>query len=189
MIKTTPALAARVDRDGDGIFNEIDDPVNPEPYIDPYNMIFGIGYVNEPDDPFYYSALTVLEPGRYIRLIALMDKPQDNYMVLEVDYIDIYPGDPSYFSLASPGVINQEEGGVWQTPPTPVTTFRYGLDIDETPQPIRQHYDNGIFGCYPVEGTNPDGDPACLYPESEAIPAELSPSPIDAVYFPEMKQD
>ncbi len=103
-------------------------------------------------------------------------------MVLE-EYDDIAP-DTSYFYFAFPGVVNQEVNGVWQTP-TPMTTFRYGLDIDGiTHIPIRQHYSEAFFRCYPVQGTDPYGNPVCYYPESEAIPAELLPSPIDTVYFP-----
>jgi hypothetical protein len=187
-IKNTPALAALVDLDSDGIFNEIINPDGPnEPYIDPYNMTFGIGYMSDPPgsgSTFYYSAHTQdLQPGRHIRLIALMDKPQDNYLVLEVAN-NVFP-DTQYFNMTSPGVINHEDNGVWQTPPTPMIPFRYGLDIDGiTHIPIRQHYKIVVFGCYPAEGTDPDGNPVCSYPESETIPAELLPSPIDTVYFP-----
>ncbi len=74
-IKTTPALAARVDFDHDGIFNETG-----EPYIDPHPATFGIGYLKNPpgqSNPFTYSAITALQQGRHIRLVVLVDKPQD----------------------------------------------------------------------------------------------------------------
>ncbi len=148
-------------------------------------MTFGIGYLSEPPstgDTAYYSAITAVQPGRHIRLVVLMDKPQDNYLVLE-ESDAIFS--TAYFYGASPGVVNQEASGVWQTPPTPVETFRYGLDIDGVTQiPIRQHFKMLLFNCQPVEGTDPYGSLVCSYPESEAIPAELSPSPIDTVYFP-----
>jgi hypothetical protein len=181
VIKTTPALADRVDLDHDGVFNEISEG---EDYIDPYPVTFGIGYLKEPPgpvNPFTYSAITVVQPGRHIRLIALMDKPQDNYLVIEGTNVMF---GTAYFYDAFPGVVNQEENGIWQTP-TPLETFRYGLDIDGITQiPIRQHFNMTFFRCYPVEGTDPYGNPVCYYPESESIPAELLPSPIDTVYFP-----
>ncbi len=177
-IKTTPALAAMVDLDHDGVFNETG-----EPYIDPHPVTFGIGYLKNPpgqSNPFTYSAITEVQPGRHIRLVVLVDKPQENYLVLEES--DVVMG-TSYYYFAPPGVVNQEEDGIWQTP-TPMITFRYGLDIDGITQiPIRQHFYTGVLKCYPV-GTDPYGNPACGYPEQEAIPAELLPSPIDAVYFP-----
>ncbi len=180
-IRNTPSLFDRVDLDNDLQINEVSEG---EPYIDPYPMTFGIGYLSEPPstgDTAYYSAITKVQEGRYIRLIALVDKPQDNYLVLE-ETDNIWGS--TYFYGASPGVVNQEASGVWQTP-TPVETFRYGLDIDGITQiPIRQHYSMAVFGCYPVEGTDPYGSLVCSYPESEAIPAELSPSLIDTVYFP-----
>jgi hypothetical protein len=59
------------------------------------------------------------------------------------------------------------------------------FDIDGITQiPLRQHNDVTYFLCHPVEGTDPDGNPVCNYPDSEAIPAELSPFPVDTVYFP-----
>ncbi len=166
-----------MDFDDDGVFNETSIG---EPYIDPHAMTFGIGYLSAPGpNPFTYSAITVVQQGRHIRLVVLVDKPQNNYLVLEES--DAVSG-TSYFYFASPGVINQEENGVWQTP-TPMTNFRYGID-GITQIPIRQHYYTGVLGCYPIGGTDPYGNPVCSYPESQAIPAQLLPSPIDTVYFP-----
>ena len=182
-IINTPSLFDRVDLDDDGQINEVSEG---EPYIYPHDMTYSIGYLSAPPvsgDPFDYSAITVVEAGRHIRLISLVDKPQDNYLALEEDD-DIVPW-TSFFYYTFPGVINQEVNGVWQSPPTPMISFRYGLDIDGSTQiPIRQHSHNDFFGCYPMEGTDPYGNPSCYYPESEAIPAELSPSQIDTVYFP-----
>lgn len=179
-IRNTPAYAARVDLDHDTVLNETNEG---EPYIDPFPMSFGIGYRSVPPEQggtFYYSAITTVQNGRHIRLITLMDKPQDNYLVL-VESDDIYG--MSYFYNASPGVVNQEVEGVWQTP-TPMITFRYGLDVDGiTHIPIRQHHKMALFGCYPQEGIDPYGNPVCSYPEAESIPAELSPSLIDTVYY------
>jgi hypothetical protein len=174
-IKADTELADRVDIDGDGIFNETG-----EPYIDPHPVTFGIGYLNGPPgpaNPFTYSAITALQSGKHIRVIALFDKAVDNYMALEKD--DNIDTDAQYFHFAFPGVVNQEENGVWQMP-TPITTFRHDIDG----RPIRQHFKTAFFRCYPVEGTDPDGNPVCVYSESEAIPAELLPSTIDTVYFP-----
>ncbi len=178
-IRTTPQYADRVDFDHDTVLNP---PDIGEPYIDPYAMTFGIGYLSAPGpNPFTYSAITVVQQGRHIRLVVLVDKPQNNYLVLEES--DAVSG-TSYFYFASPGVVNQEENGVWQTP-TPITTFRYGLDIDGITQiPIRQHFKTNLLRCYPIEGTDPYGNPVCSYPEAEAIPAELLPSLIGTVYFP-----
>jgi hypothetical protein len=178
-IKTTPALADRVDLDHDGVFNEISEG---EDYIDPYPVTFGIGYLKDPPgpvNPFTYSAITVVQPGRHIRAVVLVDKPQNNYLVFEVTNVMF---GTAHFYDAFPGVVNQEENGIWQTP-TPITTFRYGLD-GITQIPIRQHFYTGVLRCYPIGGTDPYGNPVCFYPESEAIPAELSPSPIETVYFP-----
>jgi hypothetical protein len=145
-----------------------------EPYVDPFPITFSIGYLSGPPQQgqtVYYSASITVHNGEHIRLIALMDKPQDNYLVLEAS--DAVSG-ISYYYITTPGVVNQEVDGIWQTP-TPLTTHRYGLDVDGiTHIPIRQHFYTGVLGCYPVY-TDPNGNRVCPYPEAESIPAELTP--------------
>ena len=178
-IQADPNLADLVDFDDDGVFNEIDIG---EPYIYPhYNMTLEIFYMNTfpPVDPVYLSATVLLPPGRHIRLILLVDRPDNNYVRLNWnDYLngDLYTG---YYDFAFDGVINQEVDGIWTAEP-PITEFRYGLDVDGITQiPIRQHFSTGLLSCQPA--SSPD---TCPYPEEEAIPAELLPYPV-TILFPQ----
>lgn len=161
-IKSDPNLKYLVDLDKDGIFNETG-ATPPEPYIDPYPMTFEVGYsgTNPPATPVISSAtVNNLYPGRYIRLIALVDE-WTNYLSLKVT-------DP----------INPE-------PKTYIGTFA-GVDYTSTPEKVfrdvDEHYNLGIVRCSPM-ATYPSGAKYCVYNDSEAItPPDLTPVQAEITY-------
>ncbi|MEW6419991.1 MAG: hypothetical protein AB1480_18060 [Nitrospirota bacterium] len=171
-IKADPDLAKLVDFNNNGIFNE-----DNESYIDPYPITYEITYMSEspPVNPVYTSAsVTNLPPGRYIRLIVLVDDEQmDNYGRLA--WLTTLPDrDPEVGDndFVFDGVTNQEMDGVWQSP-TPIITFRT----------VKQHFYTGILNCYPVAVDPATGVHHCPYPEEEAIPADPTPYPA-VISFP-----
>ena len=158
-IEGDSSLATLVDHDHDGIFNEIDIG---ESYIDPYDLIFDIGYMDDPASSTVPSlAAVTLPPGKFVRLIVLVDRPS-NYSRLTWTQ-GFRPGS-DYSNAAFAGAVNQETGGVWQTP-TPAETFRS----------VRQHSYVGVLECEPLETDPATGRHVCPYPESEAIPTDPTP--------------
>lgn len=168
-IKADPDLASLVDLNHNGILNEEN-----EPYIDPYPMTYEISYTPEspPIDPIYTSArVENLPSGRYIRLIILVDDE------LTVNYVRLTSFEPidsetGIDDFVFEGVTNQEDNGVWQ-PPTPAVTFRT----------VKQHFYTGILRCYPLAEDPVTGQHYCPYHEEDAIPADLTPYPIE-IFFP-----
>lgn len=166
-IRGSSTLRNKVDHDHDGILNEVSEG---EPYIDPYDVTFEIGYMRQspPIDPVYTSATVVLPAGRHIRLVALVDYPAYIRMGHIADIVPSY----DYSDLSFTGVINQVNDGQWQS--TPVTAFRYGLD-GLTEVPIRKHFAKGVLSCQPGYVDPQTGYTFCPYIEVQAIPADLLP--------------
>ncbi|MFZ3090790.1 MAG: hypothetical protein WA240_09245 [Nitrospirota bacterium] len=157
-IKNTPELARLVDLNRNGIFNE-----SGEPYIEPYYIDFKISYMSSlSQEPVGPLAEVQLSPGRYIRLIVLVDSKYNNYVrMAHSDFIDTTG---SYYNTTFEGVINQEwENGTWQTP-TPIITFRQ----------IRAHFYTGVLRCEPITYDPVTGIRYCPYPE-EPAPADTTP--------------
>ena len=80
------------------------------------------------------------------------------------------------------GAVNQTHANVWTA--TPTNTFRYWQTPEGTPAPIRQHFFAGILRCEPLRLDPATGNRVCPYPESEAIPAEMTPYPATNLLFP-----
>ena len=157
-IKNTPELARLVDLNRNGIFNE-----SGEPYIEPYYIDFKISYMSSlSQEPVGPLAEVQLSPGRYIRLIVLVDSKYNNYVrMAHSDFIDTTG---SYYNTTFEGVINQEwENGTWQTP-TPIITFRQ----------IRAHFYTGVLRCEPITYDPVTRITYCPYPE-EPAPADTTP--------------
>lgn len=176
-IKSTPSLAAEVDLDHDGVFNETE-----EPYIDPYPINLEIAYMGEtePLEPIVTSAIVEnIPPGRYIRLILLVDRQYGNYFKLSwSDDIDTSLADVEV-EFSSP-VTQSTVQGEWIS--TAVDEFRRGL-VEEVEQPIRQHTWQGVLRCKPFAVDPVSGAQTCCYNEEESIPADLTPYPAE-IYFP-----
>ena len=168
-IKEKPSLAHKVDYDRDNVFNEIQIG---EPYIDPVLNILTVSYMSSPDpqDPVNSLAAVTLPPGRYIRLLTLLDKETDNR--LRLTWSDgIYPD--AYHDFAFSGTVNQDEidqdGNTFFMFTTP-DMFRE----------IHQHFSQGVLNCEPPAGAH-----ECAYSEDEAIaPPDLMPYPLDNIFFP-----
>lgn len=164
-IKSNPDLAKLVDKDGDGIFNEISDPIKPEPYIDPYDIAFNISYMesSSPANPPISTATVVLPPGRYMRLIVLVDRKYNNHV--RMGWSDNIDTNNAKYDTLFEGIINQDINGVWQTP-TPVIIFRG----------IRQHFYTGLLRCEPLAYDPTTMITYCPYPkEEEPAPADTTP--------------
>jgi len=173
-IKGDPSLKAQVDLDHDGVINEPG-----EPYIDPHPMTYEIGYMAEPEPvepPFTVATVDNLPAGNHIRLIVLVDDElSPNY--LRLTWSDPIDSDVDTHDFDFLGVINEEQDGVWLLP-NPIIQFRHGLD-GTTQIPIQQHFYTGILRCYPVAIDPVTGYTYCPYTEEEAIPADLTPYPVD----------
>lgn len=155
-IRSDPDLTDFVDHDDDGYLNET---MEGEAYIDPYNVDFMIGYYGAypPTGLIFSATVDQLPPGRYIRLISIVDKLANNYLRMRWDNA-IYS--PDYLDFIIAGVQNEEVDGLFY--PTGVLNFRSR----------NEHFWQGVLGCDPMSGPN-----ACAYPENEAIPANLTPYP------------
>lgn len=177
-IKTDPTLAAQVDLNHNGIFNEPG-----EPYIDHDPTTFQVAFTDGPPAGPLTSAATALLPaGTYIRLITLVDRQANNVILLSwTSAVDAGLGS-AFFTFNS--VVNQADAnGVWQTP-TPEDTFRYWLGPDGiTQNPIIQNYSGGVLHCKPAVIDPVTGAHYCEYPEEEAIAADKTPYPA-TIYFP-----
>jgi hypothetical protein len=166
-IKASQSFADEVDLDHDGVFNETDIG---EPYIEPYLMTFEISYMGESppaDPPYTVARVDNLPPGRHIRLIVLVDDEiTGNYVSLtSYDPVDEEPGVDDFIFE---GVMNQEVNGIWQAP-TPANSLRN----------VKQHLYAGILQCKPLMVDHETGRRSCSYPDSETIPADLTPYPVD----------
>jgi len=164
-IENTSSLKELVDLNHNGILNEEE-----EPYISPYNITFDIGYAETSTvDTIYNTATVSLPPGRYTRLIILVDKEIGNY--LKVTYSDAIEPTSQYTTEFDGTYYQEDENGEFQTP-TPVEIFRT----------IRQQYSTGIVGCYPVAIDPNTGYHYCPYP-TEPEPDDKTPYPADYIYF------
>ena len=169
--KTLPDLQwfrNKVDLDHNGVFNEIE---KGEPYIDPQKTEYEIQYADSDSPEISAPVATVmLLPGRYIRLIVLVDRQTDNYV--RITSIDEFEGKPFFGDLKFQGAINQvDSDGVLEISPG-VDSFRS----------IRQHFHFGIINCDPWS-MDAEGNTWCVYPESEAIiPPDLSPYPVNIIF-------
>ena len=152
-----------------------------EPYIDPYELTYEIGYagVLPSRTKVLPSANITLPPGRHVRLLVLVDRKQPNYIRLTWTQT-IQPGTALTYATFQ-GAVNQTNADVWTA--TPPNTFRYWQTPGGTPAPIRQHFAVGILRCEPLM-TDAAGNRVCPYPESEAIPAEMTPYPVTNLLFP-----
>ncbi len=173
-IKGAPSLRSQVDLDHDGVINEPG-----EPYIDPHPMTYEIGYMAELEPlepPFTVATVDNLPAGNHIRLIVLVDDElSPNY--LRLTWSDSIDSDMDTQDFDFLGVINEELNGIWQTP-TQAEDFRHGLS-EGFQIPIRQHFHTGVLRCYPAAIDPVTGYTYCPYPEEEAIPADLTPHPVD----------
>lgn len=135
-------------------------------FIDPYTMNFSFAYLPESPPssaPVVVAAVTDLPPGRYIRLISLVDDElTENY--LRLAYTNPVDSDNGTYDFVFDGVVNQEHDGAWQTP-TATDDLRGSIG----------HLDQGILRCKPFSTDPATGWHVCAYPESEAIPANLAP--------------
>ena len=168
-IKVRPPLAHKVDYDRDNVFNEIDIG---EPYIDPVLNILTVSYMNEssPQEPVDSIAIVSLPPGRYIRLITLLDREDSNG--LRLSWSDgIYPD--AYHDFVFSGTVNQDE-----IDQDGNTFFRFSTT--DTFREIHQHFSQGVLNCEP-----PSAAHECTYSEDEAVtPLDLTPYPLDNIFFP-----
>jgi len=168
-IRSNPGYASYVDLDHDGIFNEVDQG---EPYIDPFNISVDIGYtyatgsVVEPAVPAQTVATAIIEPGKYIKLICLVDNVT-NTIIRFTQLPGVYPAaNEKYFDV--PEIVNQQFGSAWSA----------SNQVFES-RGIRNHFWQGGISC-----NNPVSDGACPdYPQIEAIPlSSMSPGPVTIFY-------
>lgn len=138
-------------------------------FIDPYTMHFTFAYLPEsppPSAPVVVASVTDLPPGRYIRMIALVDDELTaNY--LRLVYTNPVDSDSGTYDFVFDGVVNQERDGTWQTP-TATDDLRGSIG----------HLDQGVLRCKPYSIDPATGWHVCAYPEAEAIPANLTPHPM-----------
>lgn len=152
-IKADPELAALVDLDHDGVFSEV---AEGEAFIDPLDIIFDVSYSGTPSfSSASPSASINIAPGRYARLIVLVDRESSNFM--KIAWVD--PLGVSEWVESFDGTVSQDKDGIFSSV-TPITDFRS----------IRQHLDTGVLACQPYAFDPETGEQVCEYPEDEALP-------------------
>lgn len=161
-IKADPQLAALVDLDHDGVFSEF---AEGEAFIDQLDIIFDVSYSGTPSfSSSSPSASINIAPGRYARLIVLVDRESSNFMKIAWDGPQGALGWVESFN----GTVSQDKDGIFSSI-TPITDFRS----------IRQHFDTGVLACQPYAFDPETGEQVCEYPEDEALPLNnAAPTPI-----------
>ncbi len=162
-IMATPDLAGKVDLNHNGTCCETG-----ESYIKPYGIDYQIGFTDDPAaNAVTVAAVNQLPPGRYVRLIALVDGDlAENYA--QVVWSDPIDNDGTKFNAAFEGAVDQDYDGRIDTP---AETFRQA----------RQHFHLGTMRCTPL-AYDQQGNGHCVYNEAEAIPANLEPVGLDIVF-------
>jgi hypothetical protein len=137
-----------------------------EPYIKPFDIKYEIGFTADTSKTAPAVAMETLPPGRFMRLITLMDYEEDfNY--IEMKYSNHTGEQAGHIYRAFEGATYQDYNGEWIS--TPAGSFRS----------VRRHYHRGILGCKPPV-TDANGS-YCPYYEDQAIPANLTPFPAGIV--------
>lgn len=143
-----------------------------DPILQPFDSTFTISFS---DGSNWVPATTVdIPPTRYIRLIALVDP--DNYNYVNIGYT--FQGG-SYSAIDHfNGVVNQADSSGLYPTLTPVKTFRKSLSASGDYLPFYQHFTKTIFGCYPVQVYDVNGNGiSCPYAEDTAQPVP-DPTPV-----------
>lgn len=153
--------------------------LNDDLLLQPFGSTFTISFW----DGFAWSSATTVDipPAGHIRLIALVDSTDNNY----VNMAYTYQGDSSSSFFPFDGVVNQADQSGNYPPPTAVKTFRKWRSADGvTFIPFIQHFSKTVFGCYPVQTVDANGNQAsCPYPDDEAQPVEsLTPIPFTSIF-------
>ena len=169
-IKDNPDLARRVDRNGNGIYNET---WAEEPVLDPYPVTVQFGFSNEdpladPEAQVYSSGIIRdLRPGSYGRVVILTDADERHHLVKRVSSAwDMYDSILSFGDTIS----QEDPDGTWQT--TPLTERHRG---------VLQHAYSATYACYPEHD---GGGTQCPYlGDQRTVPSDLTPSPVE-IHFP-----
>jgi hypothetical protein len=163
-IMAAPNLAGRIDLNHNGTCCETG-----EPYIKPYGVDYQIGFTGDPAaNAITVASVNQLPPGRYIRLIALVDADLgENYA--QVVWSDPLDNDATKFNIFFEGATYEADEDGWID--TPAETFRLA----------RQHFHSGTVRCIPL-AYDQQGVGHCVYNEAEAIPANLEPVGLDIVF-------
>lgn len=106
-IKADPELAALVDLDHDGVFSEV---AEGEAFIDPLDIIFDVSYSGTPSfSSSSPSASINIAPGRYARLIVLVDRESSNFM--KIAWVD--PVGVSEWVESFDETVSQDKDGIF----------------------------------------------------------------------------
>lgn len=159
-IQNDDTLVELVDFNSNGTLNE-----EGEPYIDRQNIDINLAFYPG-GGPFseYAVTYTALAPGKYGRIILLIDEPQ---FTMAVRYTLSHNNSSILKNYSYPGVRNQfdNENDIYYFLPT---SFRG----------IYKHYGTHYYGCYPnYTGLTDDSWPDLAEEDKEPVPADpLAPA-------------
>ncbi|MBI5641508.1 MAG: hypothetical protein HZA17_13895, partial [Nitrospirae bacterium] len=166
-IMKEPALANYVDLNHNRISSEAG-----EPYIKPYDMAYRISYYGDDSSQPIDSAAFSLTPGRYARLITLVDRQKDNHVRMSWTESIGTPEDTHAFVFEGTRYQYDKKDNIFWTTPQ-IKTFRG----------IRELFWAGVLRCTPMATDPVTGNQYCPYQESEAIkPPVLTPVSVTMLF-------